>query len=276
MLGTPVETLKLLNETAQQAAGVKNRVQIFRPDAEPAHVYLIATPVSIDGKEAVSIERREADPPPRSSTIVSVASIAGAIETLRLQLPAGHVAPIVWYTDWGFVIELDRRSRVHCPFDTTPVVKSLLALPARFEPKGLRKWLRVSMADCWAANVQRLHDALASLKFNVNKEARGTISAGRESMGRDLDAQVKSEYGELPEWIELTIPLVRDPAIVERHTVRIDVDIDAVNGTIELTLMPDALQKAMQELLRGVVSNLRDDLPADVQVIHGQPDVEVD
>ncbi|MCY2963623.1 MAG: hypothetical protein NT069_08245, partial [Planctomycetota bacterium] len=200
MLGTPVETLKELNLTAQKAAGVINRVHFFRPEGEPAHVYLIATTNTLAGQESVDIERHEAAPPPRVSALQSVRSVPEAIETLRQQLPDGAPAPIVWYSEGGITVELDRRQRIHYEWSISKVAGQVQSLPAKFEPKNLRKWLRVAIGvDSWGAGCQQLYDALAVLKFNVNRETRTQVGNGRESLGRDLDARVGSDGGTLPE-----------------------------------------------------------------------------
>ena len=94
-------------------------------------------------------------------------------------------------------------------------------------------------------------------------------------MGRDIDREVVSEAGELPETLKLSVRPFADPALDGRFYVRVHLDVDA--DTLRFTALANAadLAEALASQLEGIRSRIdKADVEelADVPAFLGRPD----
>lgn len=271
------DTLKLLNETAATAAGVASQFQIVRPAGLPADQFLIAKRkwTYADGITTESVETDlQTITTPRNSALYSVASIPDAVAGINRDTTNDPETQFLWIDRHGINFEIDHRAAISLRFRRSAEAKRVRMLREgkRLPPKELRKFLRHLGRDTWGANCAALFDAASSVKFEQTTRTRAAAAAGRESMGRDLDAAVALEEGaRIPETITLHIRLIDDPAVVDRFPVELTVDVDFDNGAFELCLLGDAFTDATDRLVGAIVERLRPQLPTSLPILFGRP-----
>ncbi len=262
------DALELIQETAQKAAGAAGKVQILDLPKEPKHVYGV---VEADGK----LHRIEAAPHPRQHKLLSVHQVGDFVAEITQRLT---VKPTVWYSPAAVAIVLDDTVDLNtagvasCPLVYTPqfVLLRKLETMTSLAQKPFVRMLRKDLFDCLESDVaQQLLRSVRSLNFKEAMSGHARIDQGRESLGREIEAEVTSTIGPLPEYVTLDVRVFTDPALILRRPVKCALEVDAGEQWLALTPMPLELDNALQsemEHLEGMLEQA-----TDVPVIYGTP-----
>lgn len=255
------EALKLIEETAVKAAGARDKLQIVHVPTEPGHIYYTVGP----GGEK---ERRVTEPAPRCHELATVAEVLEFVEK------KGSDKSVIWYDRSGVTIVVDdstRRDLASVSLEFTPQFVKLQELE-RYQPfkqKEFVRLLRVTLAG--TLQDPRLLDWVRAVKFTTQGNAAGQVRHGRESMGRDIDAQVTSEItDDCPEEVTLFVRVFTDPILVATSQVVCAVEIDASAETFSLTPLPLQLHNAIEDQVERFGSDFREG--AKCPVFRGTPD----
>ncbi len=98
------------------------------------------------------------------------------------------------------------------------------------------------------------------VEFASSGSVTVTKQTHRDTMGKSVDAAVKSSAGEIPETLECTLKLllnVPNPPMVLRYFI----DVHHDNQTIGITQIGDAVDAAMREVVKSLVWTLSSDFP---------------
>jgi hypothetical protein len=272
MDGLQRDTLELLQLTAKQAAGAVNKcVIVERLPGERPGTYGVIT---ADGELLV----KRAEPPPRQSRLTSL----GAIEDY-LKLISEHELskqPAIYYNAELITILLDEsdesRRDESCviELERSPecaVVDGLAASEQWIDQRALIRLLRVKLAGCLGESGDELIRLLRTIEFGEASQGRGNLQHGKESLGREVEAEIRASAGELPEKIVLQLRVFSDPVLRDcLQPVWCALDIKPREGTFNLCPLPGELQLAEGRTL-DVIGNLLRDAAGTIPVIAGTP-----
>lgn len=242
--------LSLIQDTAIEAAGVRNAVHVQTLPREREYLMVYA------GEEGVDVERHPMPPPARLHRLGSVGEVGRYAEY------AGDVlggSPVVFITDSKVMVVLDdrpqslRQDLASVLIEPTPEHGTLKDLPDRsLNQRDLIRLLRVELSDCATESSMRLvqvaRKMTATTASTMNRETRNN----RESIGRDIEQEIVSAAGELPEEIALNVRLFNDPALRRKPTIRVAVEFDPATLLCQLFPHPGDLRNAIDDELQGI------------------------
>ena len=253
------EALEYLFTAGRQSADV-----IVKPEAEPPHVYYVREP---NGK----LTKWYADPPPKSHTALSMATLVDTAKGL-----VGPCNPSVWYSAESVVATLDRdrRDRITLPLDLSEPFKLLRQWHANkpaISQADLIRALRITLADCLASSGNLL-DIIRRVRFRTGSDTTAEVSHGRSSIGKALESEVTGT-GILPEYVGFSVPVFATPCVAGiRAHVRCALDPDAATGTFRVIPIPGQLESAAEDAVEEIGMTVRDLVgEAAVGVYHGKP-----
>ena len=290
MLTTPVETLKLIQETAQKAI---KRELVPLPNNPQAYL-LIGT----DKHEVIPTPYVE---PPRRHTVLSISDFADAYARWYLDgNDAGRVigkpeliadqpeppdvlvdqprVPNIWcdLENWRLMFFVDeplRRSWVKLQLKASPQFGTVFKFreAQTLDQPQLVRMLRHDLIGCVEPAVLQ---AFRSVDFQKIVTAKRNIENQRQSLDADLVATVQGE--KKPEDFLVRFPMLASREIDPfRAGVRITVDIDAERSRFTLQAVPGELDLAIEELRMTVVATLEQMLLGkgleDVLILCGDP-----
>lgn len=271
MEGLSVETLELLQKTAVKAEGARQKLAIISDlPHEPPGVYGV---VNADG----SFERAEALQPPRKHTLITVDQVPVMVKHF-----AGNpdCTPAVWYDKTGIVVianddtlNADLRPRATLTLKTTEHWQTLSDLAKQsvwMLHRDFVTFLRIKLGECIERTNGNLLSVLRKMKFSSAVNQRGDITRGRESLGSDIDDEVFSEAGDLPEHVLFELQVFDDPGLLTKSTVRCALEVDAREGKLMLMPLAGELSRAMDLQMTRLAEILQDSLE-DVPMFHGKP-----
>ncbi len=132
--------------------------------------------------------------------------------------------------------------------------------------QGLKDWnldqkefislLRVRLADCTTPEMVQLINVCKAVDFSSQTKGSREINLGRESMGFDIQDEVMSKVGDIPEEVVLDVRIFDDRELTQRHKISCIVEICAKSGTFRLTPKPADLRKEMEremDFLQGAL-----------------------
>ncbi len=263
------DAISKIEELAIGNAGAKNKVAVIELPKEPAGVYGLVKPDN-------SFERIVAVTGPRVHTLHSLDQIVPLVEDVQ-QRQQGQCT--VWYAAAGIVVLLkdegltsDLRSRVNVPLKYSPEFATLLGeakTPATRDAKPFVQWLRTKLLDV-LRDAEELLPMLRSLKGSSQENTRLQTGRGRESLGMEVDAEIMSDIGELPDYLIFTPRVFSDPSIQRRVTVRCALEINPRTLEVQLTPIESDLVKAVDDELTSIGNVLKQSL-GDVPVFFGTP-----
>ncbi|ODA28056.1 hypothetical protein [Planctopirus hydrillae] len=266
------ETLKLIQETAKQAAGSKDKVSIITLPGEPEGVYGVVTP---DGQ----LQRMVAAPRPRQHSILTVDQVPLLVNHFREI--EGLSAPSIWYSAAQVIVlatdsklEQDLRPRGVLKLKPTPqweLMKKLEESPQWLDQKQMVSLLRIKLSDSIEVRSKGIVQTLRRMKFNMTVNQRGNIEHGRESIGSDIVSDVYgSEDAILPESVWLEIQVFDDPSLKSREVIQCALEVDAQKGLLALIPTAGELTKAMDNQM-SKLRDLFDQTCNAAPLFHGQP-----
>ena len=281
-------TLELLQQTAVDAEGAKNKAHLFQIPCEPKHIY---GAVTSDGE----FERLEAAPEPRNHALVTLDEVLHFAKFAAGQPlvpliegpttasdpddptdPANEDTPpqvIVWYDTPSIVVILDdltRRDRATLKLDLTPQMQTLLKIQkdeTKFDQRAFRRLLKIDLHDC--RNDDVLLNWVSQVKFTNNSTAAGNIANQKASFGRAVEESAASEQGECPDEICLQLRVFDDPSLRGTWPVRCAVEVLPSESSFRLVPLPLELHNAIESELSVIGQMLAEGL--DCPVFRGRP-----
>jgi hypothetical protein len=248
-----------IDRIAELAVG-ERKIQTVLPPGEPDHIYLLAKP---DG----SVEKCVADAPPRAEELGDVDSFAARV----LQLTPVKESVIFVGSDNVYAVlddEKTRRERLFLPLPPTPQFTALINAAGReLMPHGrFVDFLRIDLATAVPTDCIAL---FRSLKGTRSTEARATVQTGKESLGRDVYAEVAASGKPIPELIDVTIPVYDLPAFPAAK-IQCAVICDLIEMKFGLRPLAGQVRNAEIEAQRIIQGQVREVLPG-YSVVLGKP-----
>lgn len=251
----PAETLKLIQATAQQAHAAQ-RLDV--PDPRRTHFVLQG-------------ERFEVpiNPPLRKHVVYSLEDLIAY--TLRAEgasrtdgspegAPRTGASPVLWYAQNGMRLILDdadRRDVVLFELEFSIPFKALQTLdrePVSMTQQQFLHLLRVQLG------VDKFHvQKFRKLDWETIIRAKGEVDRGRDRLGKEIASQV-SGVDDVPEELQVTVPVYRNPGEMEPHTVGCLIELNAANNTIQLVPKPGEVDLAVNAHLAGLRQRLEEGL----------------
>lgn len=204
-------------------------------------------------EHGIEVTREKPDIPYRNHKLDSVAEIRGAIEAFKsdddadLRVWVGSEAVTVILDDMGV-----RKNRLICPLAYTDEFAQLHGLRSQtFPQKALVRLLQVDLAAAATESSEELRQACKVLNNKVVTTSRGVQERSRVSLGRDLEAEIVSDSGSIPDRITFAVEVFNDPALRKRYTVEVTVEQDPTD--MAFMLLPkvrDLVNAEMEERQR--------------------------
>ena len=260
------EAMELFKDQVAGAAGAKGKVELLDVPGDPRH-YMI---VSADGTHTIA----EKSPPPRVHSLDTIDAVIEYVTWAETNLTGD---PTVWFDGETIRVILDdaddsqRINRVSCELAYTPTWKKIDWLGEQWlAQKAFVRLLRITLADAATESSQQLLRVARVLAFSNSSAGHGKVEHGRQSLGLDIEEEVKSEAGEIPDEITLNVRIFDDPRTTRRFEIRLAVDINAREGTFNLCPVPGSVEEALEDQVNTIGGWLDHELP-DVAVFRGTP-----
>jgi hypothetical protein len=265
-----VETLELIQTTAVAAAGADKKAVVLPLSGAPFAPYLL---VDKDG----AVTQKNYPGSPRKNRLGSVAEVVNYVDALKDVKESDRTT--VWYDKSGVVVLInddfatnDFRDRAFVPLRESKelaFVRSLADQENQFwDQKDFVSICRIKLAQCFGLEPSFLSIA-RSITFAASEQGHGTIGKSRESLGLEIENEVRSDMGEVPDEVQLQIRIFDDASILTRRTVRCAFDVKP-RGPMRLMPLAGEIEAAVDAELESIGDMLRVSCP--VPVFHGSPD----
>lgn len=248
----------MLKEFVEAISGLAIRAsepKLLKDAVDPRTAYLVAngvcTPTTVQ-------------PPLLKSPVETFESLFDAIKTF------GGEAASVWHNRNSVVAMLDNADRlegVRLALRMSDQFKALTSLPKAFDQRSLILFLKRNLAG---AVDETLISIFRKLDFQKREDGGGAIKHGDESLGRSIQAAVTGA-AEIPEFVTATVIVYSNPEVRFSVTVRLSVDIDVQRCVIELTPLPDEIERAILATQEYIGTTLLDLAPEQVAIFNGTP-----
>ena len=185
--------------------------------------------------------------------------------------------PVVWYDREKVVLVIDddghRLETATLTLQTSDVFATLRKLAASrtpMEQKQFMRLLRIDLAGTLDPGV--LLNKVRKVDFTAISTVKASSSANRqESLGRTLLSEVKSDGGDIPEQVTLSVPVYKTHGEREAYPCRCSVEVDPGEGTFVLRPLPDEIERVEQFAVASIAGRLRAGLSEGVPFYHGKP-----
>lgn len=264
------EALQLFKTAVEGAAGAASKAHFTMIDGRPREV----AKVGADG----SVTFLDAAPPDRRHVLASVAQVPTFVEFATEKL---NGRPSVWYDASGVrVVVVDdapshRADFAAVDFDHDQTFVRLSNLAGTWFPqKAFVRLLRVDLADAATESSLNLLKVSRVIGFSESTGSHGTVELGRQSLGKDIESQIRSEVGDFPDSVTLNVRIFDDPFLTRRFEITCAVDVNPREGTFNLAPLPGQLSEAVDEQVRliGVYLDSHESIgEADVPLFNGRP-----
>lgn len=263
MIGLETEGLELIADLASKASGAATNVAVIELPQEPKGVYGLA---KADG----SFEKIVADTAPPSYTLSSIDQVVPFVEDATSRLNAD---PTVWFSAAGVIVILEHKSlrpdlrpRATVPLRPSPefaVLQREASKETWRDPKQFVSFIRTTLPDA-INDSEGFVQLLKSLRSNYTESGRSQISQGRESLGREIDAGIESDLGDIPDMVNCHVRVFDDPAILRKQGVRCVLECNP--RTTEFRLVPVAadLTAAINAEMQSLGTLLKDNVKCPV------------
>lgn len=261
-------TVQEIRQLAVDAAGAQSQVHCLALPGSDGRRHLLATletEQGDDGQPVRLLKTREiaSNTPRRQHELHSVGEVARFCS-----YAAGDLSgrPVVFVGEHRVVIVIDdrpesyRENRADVVFQRTPEHELLDNLARQmFSQKQLIRLLRVELAECATASSQQLLATSRRIVATTSSKASGEVRNGKESIGRDIEAEILSSAGEIAEEVEFSLRLFTDPELQRRHTITCAVEWDPATLTCQICPRPGDLRRAVEEELSALYTRLEGD-----------------
>lgn len=251
--------IKAIQQPAIDAEGLKNAAK-FVPTPDPRKHLLV---------HGAKHEEFEVPPPFRAHQVASLVDMFAY---------ASHAEKgVLWHSLLEVVLILDdtdRRDRVTLPLTMSEGWKRLRSLE-RPEVQSLTQKDLIKLLRCYLAASPATVAIFRKLEFNTQIKGAGDFQKSRESLGKQIEAEVQGTVG-LPDDLLVEVPIYDTVGERQTYTVQLLLDYDAQNQRILVMPEPGAIAEAEdshqadihQRLTAGVGGN---DGSAGIPVYHGSP-----
>lgn len=261
MEGMTLEVLELIQSTAVKASGAEDKVKLLNAPELGAGTVLLIKP---NGDHQV-LQRTE----PRNVTLGGLEAVAAYV---TYAAGAFNVNPILWVDAERIRIVLDDNAEevpgpsIRYLFRQTPEYQLLQRLAkgeaVLYEQKAFVRLLRTDLWDCLDPTRRDAWiKVFRSLRAQENSSGRSDIATGRQSLGREIDAAVSSDFGEIPDELVLDVRLFQDPALEARQKVTVDLEVTTTTFKFSLTPRASDMAEALENELSDVCKWLQGKLP---------------
>lgn len=251
------EFLKSLVELVSKA---EKPVKVDVPD--PRRVYLAAGGI---------IAPYDLPAPPRNHQPGTLDEVVA----LAIRFIEEESRPVVWYGQDKVVLVIDdNRHRVEnatLTLERSDVFNVLISLrhsPQWFEPKPFIRLLRVDLAGTLEPGA--LIERVRRLKFDNGQVVTAKITRDDESMGREIRSRVSAE-GEIPEAVDLFVPVYKTTGETERYALRCAVEVDPAMARLQILPLPDEIERVWALAVASIGERLREGLSDGVSMYQGKP-----
>lgn len=248
--GMLAEAINVIQATAVAAARPQ-KLEIGNPHQS---AYLV------DGE----LKQFEHERPARQHTVYDLQSLKPWCE---------ETTPI-WHDDDRVVVILDddghRDDTVEMPLPLHPTFEALCEAPRNVDQAAMIRWLRLNLKDILDKDHPNLISLLREIRITQNVAGTGTVTHGRESMGKTIDNAVTG-VDAVPEDVLLRVPLwLHHDAFV---SVPCYFDIDTSNVKFTLAPKPGAIEQAKADGQAWLHEQL-EELAPESSVFFGTPNRE--
>ncbi len=269
------EALELIQATARQA---QTPVELKMAN-DPRAVHLC-----IGGQISVI----NIPPSIRQHAVHSLADLIAYVRRLtRLYLPpvedeegtpyqreeeAGKGHPVIWHSPEGVCLIIDdedRRDRVS--FALTFSTEYELLRSFEENRSGMKQNVFVRTLKYTLGVPEPLVAPFRALNWTTAAAAVGEVTAGRDRMGREVDARVIASGGNaLPETITLDIPIYNECAMRGRYEVPCNIELDVQQQNLLLIPAPHVLDDVLDQSQGDLHTRILDQLSG-IAVYRGKP-----
>lgn len=162
----------------------------------------------------------------------------------------------------------NRRSRATCRMDYTHAY-SVLFNESWYSQRDMRSILMDDLSDCGVP--AKLLNWVSSVRFASKSESRGTITAGKESLGRDLELEADSAGEPAPEFVELSVRVFQGRATSDRYPIKCRFVVDVEERRMRLVPVGDIMARTVEKALADVIAIIQTIVGDEVPVIYGLP-----
>lgn len=208
------------------------------------------------------------DFPRRNHVLHSVAEIGPLRELFadgRIVVWVGREAVTVILNDQDY-----RDDRVVCPFEYTDEFALLSGLREQeFGQKALIRLLRCDLAAAATESSQQLLQVVKVISTKVLATGHGNFAEkNRSSMGKDIEAEVVSDRGDIPDLVRFRTRVFKDPALLREYEFTCQVEIEPQTQTFMLLPNMREIEQAEFEQRQRVRELLAE---TQMQVFLGEP-----
>ena len=247
------DTLELLQATAVAAADAKGKASVLTLPPGSKEYAII--------KGSGDIELHELPPRERKHRLYSVQEVPAFVNEIQARL-AGNLVT-VWYSQEAVTVLIDdgpdsvRTDCARVELLLTKEMKCLRAVAEKWlSQRELIRLLRIDLADSIGAWGAELVCVLRSIDYGESVGGKGKVEHGRESMGREIENEVRSELGAIPETITLSVRLYEDPALRRRFDIRCALELNPRDGLFQLVALPGQISDALEAQMESIGSLL--------------------
>lgn len=254
MLKDLFESIVSFANKANATKSIKDTVQFTEVPGDQQ--YIVTT---VDDEMGITHEWRDKESPWRNHSLESVGDIQKLVEAMQLRVEDAD--PVVWIGQGRVTIILDdkgiRRHRVRCEQHYTEEFSLLSKLREKeFSQRDLLRLLRVDLASAATESSEVLRKAAKVINSRVLSTTHGTVVKNRESMGREIDSEVISADGDIPDTVQFRCEVFDDPAFRKIYTFTVRVELDPKEVTFHLLPLVRELRDAENEQRQHIQSLL--------------------
>lgn len=269
-----VAELEFLRDQANRAAGAEGKAVVIPELSDDVSIAIL----HLDGTLSRNIKR----PPARVVQFFSLSEFPAVLEQARLGAVESSLNPeakptiyvnrlgvsIIWDDSTGETGRArDRSFYINSSHDEIRALgeDGIKNYDQRRFLNTLRRDFKLALGEL----ATTLIPAVASMKWQTGQRGTMTVSHGRESMGREIDSEIQSTVGAIPEEVVLHLLLTDDLEIPSRYPVRCLLDIDAAQQTFSLIPAAGEVDRAWNLFRNDVADYLREKAP-DYLIVRGE------
>ncbi|WP_010586286.1 hypothetical protein [Schlesneria paludicola] len=263
-LHIPSRTFEQIKDLVESSREAKGSIDVVNIPGDPDKRLFIVKPDS-------TYEVFEPGRTPRSSQLLSVDQIPVFVQHA---IGKWEADPVVYYNAKNVIVRLVEDNLRFTLGGTAlvnlsespqlKIVKKYAESPdsAWLPHKAFVSLLRINLSDCIDdKTLDSLVKALTRLQFDSGTRVASQVARNRESLGRDVIAEVKSlDDIQIPEEVVLRMRLFTDPALQGRQAIVCKLETDPTNGRLALLPMANQIEDALDREMSNLGDLLRTSL----------------
>jgi len=186
----------------------------------------------------------------------------------------GESRPVVWYDRTAVRLVINdgdyRDDKADLTLVESGLFRAIKALDPRCwcEAKQFVRMLRVELYG--ALDPATLLNAVKKVKFESGQKTTSENSRVKESLGREITAQV-SAAADLPEYVVLTTQVYTTPGVETTVGIKAAVEVDPHNEKFQLVVLPDEIERAYATVMSALNEKLKSGLSDGIPSYQGIP-----